>query len=76
MIRDNVFLYNRAAGTTTKSLAAAGGAEGPAIQRPSAASAVGSLNLLLPNGLHRCLKMRFSAVAAPSCAAAAPRILF
>ena len=32
--------------------------------------------MLLPNGLHRWLKMRFSAVAAPSCAVAAPRILF
>ena len=44
------------------------GTGGPAIQRPSAVSAVGSLNLLLSNGLHRRLKMRFSAVAAPSCA--------
>ena len=52
------------------------GTGGPAIQRPSAVSAVEYPNSLLSNGLHRRLKMRFSAVAAPSCAASAPRILF
>jgi hypothetical protein len=52
------------------------GTEGPAIQRPSAVSAVGFLNPLLSNGLHRRVKMCFSAVAAPSCAVSAPRTLF
>ena len=51
------------------------GAGGPAI-RAGAVSAVGSLNSLLSNGLASTAQMRFSAVAAPFCAVAAPRAWF
>jgi hypothetical protein len=58
--------------TTSRGLGRTPGAERPAIQRPSAVSAVRCHNFSRSNDLHRRRKTRLCAVAAPSCAAFAP----